>query len=168
MKTTFLAAALAVAACLGFTAPASAQYPAPPPPGGTAAERMTRVEDKTAVLERQVADLTAEVAKLRELTGVQSKAAPKAGACPCGPACECCTTCQPQAAPKLDFAPPKAGVCLPGQSCYTGPAAAAGSPAGTYLQYGGPTTGATAGSSCAGGSCAPAARFAPFGGRFRR
>lgn len=83
MRQTFLAAALAVAACVGFTTPAGAQPPA-------------RVEtpDPPPVV-RRVSDLERRVAALEKLAAVSFPAA-KAGpcgcpltACDCGPACPC-------------------------------------------------------------------------------
>lgn len=140
MKMMFLAAALAVAACLGFTPTAKAQDRDPFP-----------VAQRVRTLESEVKELKAEVAalKLGLLSPVQA-AAPKA-ACRCGIDCPCAETSSAKAAP---------AVCLPGQPCYQ-VAAAAGYPPGTLpsappvASYGGPSAGSS--SACAGGSCSAGA-----------
>jgi uncharacterized membrane protein len=150
---------LAVLVMGSFTPPVGAQEPA-----RKVYVLDTATGDVKAVdvaTKSEVADLRAELAELRkqltDLTGAQVKAAPKAGACPCGESCPC-------AAAVLSSPPaaPAAAACLPGQPCYQP----------SYQ----PVTGvfaspaAATGSACAGGSCAAPAsyRFAPFGGRFRR
>ncbi len=82
MRRCFLAAALAVAACVGFTTPAGAQSPArvetPDPP--PVARQVAEVKADVSALKAEVVALKRQVAALTAVTFPAAKAADE---CPC-------------------------------------------------------------------------------------